>query len=171
MVPIIYIMLLVSALLVAADQIIKQLVVGVEYLNLMTSEPIVLIPGVLQLTYTGNDGAALNIFSGQRIFLIVIVSLVVIGILYLMVFKHIRSKPILWSCAVIVAGGIGNLIDRIAYGYVIDYIEVLFFDFAIFNFADCLVTCGVLFLIVYLIFFHRDEKIFYFDKFRRKKPE
>ena len=65
--------------------------------------------------------------------------------------KKIKNKYLLITATIIIAGGLGNLIDRIFRGYVIDFIKVLFIDFPVFNFADILVTCGSFMLIIYLI--------------------
>mgnify|MGYP004588505379 CR=1 FL=1 len=160
LVPISYIALAVSAFLVGIDQILKMLVQA----NLELHESISLIPGIISLTYVENTGAAFNSFDGQRWFLIGLTGLAVLFMLYLLVFNRLKNPVIIWHVAVILAGGVGNLIDRIFRGgSVIDYIEFKFVNFAIFNFADCMVVLGVISLLVYMLFFDQS------DLFHRKK--
>lgn len=141
--------------LVAVDQIIKLLVF--EHLKPIGSFP--LIDGVLQLNYAENTGAAFGSFSAHTdllsIFTFVII---VVGFLYLFLKK--RKLDVEYVCiSLILAGGIGNLIDRIYRGFVVDYIEPLFIDFAIFNFADILVTCSSVVLVIWLLYeIYRDGK-------------
>ncbi len=136
------------AVLVAIDQIIKLLVI--EHLEPIGS--FALIDGFIQLNYAENTGAAFGSFSGKTTLLsIFTVIIIVAGILYLMIGK--RKIDVEYVCiALIIAGGIGNLIDRIFRGFVVDYIEPLFVDFAIFNFADMLITCSSIFLAIWMIY-------------------
>ena len=147
---------LVSMLfLVALDQIIKLLVLN--YLQPIGSFP--LIDGFIQLSYVQNKGAAFGSFSDKTELLAIFTLVVIIvGILALM-FKKIKFG-VEYVCVVfLISGGIGNLIDRVYRGFVIDYIEPLFIDFAIFNFADILVTCSAIVLIVWMIYdVYRDSK-------------
>ncbi len=140
--------LLAVALLVAIDQIIKLLVL--EHLKPIGSFP--LIDDVLQLRYIENTGAAFGSFSEQTKSLSIFTFIViVIGFAYL--FLRRRKLDVEYVCiSVILAGGIGNLVDRIYRGFVVDYIEPLFVDFAVFNFADILVTCSSVVLIIWMIY-------------------
>ncbi len=76
--------------------------------------------------------------------------IIIIGIAAL-VAKKIKNKYLAVTAVMIIAGGLGNLVDRIWRGYVVDYIRVLFIDFPVFNFADILVTCGAAMLMIYLL--------------------
>ena len=147
---------LVSMLvLVALDQIIKLLVLN--YLKPIGSFP--LIDDFIQLSYVQNEGAAFGSFSDKtELLAIFTLVVIIIGILALM-FKKIKFG-VEYVCVVfLISGGIGNLIDRVYRGFVIDYIEPLFIDFAIFNFADILVTCSAIVLIVWMIYdVYRDSK-------------
>ncbi len=136
------------AFFVAADQIIKLLVL--EHLKPIGSFP--LIDGVLQLNYAENTGAAFGSFSAHTDLLSIFTFvMIVFGFVYLF-FKK-RKLDVEYVCiSLILAGGIGNLIDRIYRGFVVDYIEPLFIDFAIFNFADILVTCSSVVLVIWLIY-------------------
>ena len=136
------------ALLAAIDQLIKYAVLE----NLKPVGSIKAIEGFLAWTYAENTGAAFSIFTGNTAFLSVFTAIAILaGFGYLLFSKN---HHVMYDICIplLIAGGLGNLIDRIALGYVIDYIQVLFVDFPIFNFADCLVTCSAIALIVYLIY-------------------
>ena len=149
-----YIALAVAALLVGIDQGIKLIVQS----NLALHESVPFIPGIIHFTYVENTGAAFNSFDGQRWFLIGLTGLAVLFMLYLLIFRKLKNPVIIWHVAVILAGGVGNLIDRIFRGgSVIDYIELRFINFAIFNFADCIVVLGVISLMIYLLFFDKSD--------------
>ncbi|MGN0459062.1 MAG: signal peptidase II [Eubacterium sp.] len=109
------------------------------------------IPGVVQFRYAENMGMAFSMLTGARWIFVVLTLVVCIAALYYMFSNRCKSLWLYWSLGVTVAGGIGNLIDRAFYGYVIDFIEPTFVDFAIFNIADCAVTCGAAVLIGYLV--------------------
>ncbi len=143
------------AVLVAVDQIIKLLVI--EHLEPIGS--LTLIDGFIQLNYAENTGAAFGSFSGKTSLLSVFTFvIIVVGILYLMLKK--RKLDVEYICiTLIIAGGLGNLIDRVFRGYVVDYIEPLFIEFAIFNFADILVTCSSIVLVIWLLYdIYRESK-------------
>ena len=113
---------------------------------------------VLNLTYLENDGAVFGSFSGMRIMLVVVTSIMIIACMVIMVKNIHKSKFFTISLAMVGAGGIGNLIDRIFRGgKVVDMFDVQLFNFAIFNFADCCVVIGVIMLIIYLIFLDKEE--------------
>lgn len=109
------------------------------------------ISGIVQFRYVENTGMAFSMLSGARWIFIALTAAVCIGALYYMFNNKINSLWAYWSLGVIVSGGIGNLIDRVRFGYVVDFIEPVFIDFAVFNIADCAVTCGAVMFVVYLI--------------------
>ena len=140
--------IIAAAVLTLIDQWIKKLAVT----HLMGKEDIVLIKNFIGLSYAENTGAAFSAFSDSTM-LLSIVTLVLLagGVIFLLLGK-IKGK-ILNTCAVLIlAGGAGNLIDRFAQGYVVDYIKTLFIDFPVYNFADCLVCVGAFSLVIYLIY-------------------
>lgn len=139
--------LAVIAFLAGIDQIIKMAVVK----NIMPIGEKPVLKGILRLRYVENTGAIFGSLKNSTTILIVLTSLILAGCIFLLMTKKIPNKLLFLSLLLIVAGGIGNLIDRVARGYVIDYIEVLFVDFAIFNFADCFVTVGAFSMMGYLI--------------------
>ena len=140
-----------AAVLIVVDQIMKWL--ATLYIKPVGTMEIV--PGFLDFTYHGNDGAAFGILSSQTWIFVIITALVCIALVIgLFVYKKHTTLSRM-ACALIVAGGVGNLIDRVFNnGYVIDFIHVKFFP-PIFNFADCCVSIGVVLLFIYVIF-HTD---------------
>jgi signal peptidase II len=98
---------------------------------------------ILNFTYVENTGAAFSILQGQRLFLIITTSLLIIGVLIFLLTDRLKSKLMVISLVLITAGGTGNLIDRVFYGFVIDFIDFQVINFAIFNFADICVVTGV----------------------------
>ncbi len=143
------------ALLVLIDQILKLLVI--KYLEPIGSFP--LIDGFIRLNYAENTGAAFGSFSDHTWVLSLFTAVVIIAALVYLLGGKLKLGVSYVCISLIVAGGTGNLIDRIFNGYVVDYIEPLFIDFAIFNFADILVTCSALVLMVWLIYeIYRDSK-------------
>lgn len=150
--------LIAAALLVGIDQLIKLWAVG--SLQQKGSIPFIHIGDfeVLDLTYLENSGAVFGSFAGMRWLLVGVTSVMLIACLWGLIRYHKRSKLMDISLTLILAGGIGNLIDRLFRGgLVIDYLEVKFFDFAIFNFADCCVVIGIGLFIFYILFI--DPKI------------
>lgn len=154
----IYIALIGIVLLIGIDQLIK--LWAVEYL-LPAPMPIQLIKfgdtEIINLSYCENTGAAFSIFKDKLPFLIIVTSIFILFGFYLIVFKKIQKPIMVYSIALMIAGGIGNLIDRIFRGFVVDYIEIRIFRFAIFNFADCCVVIGAILLLVYTIFFDKSN--------------
>ena len=156
--------------LIAVDQVTK-------YIMLTWLKPIEtfeLIPGFIRFHFVENDGAAFSMLRNARWFFI-IVTVVCVGICLVALFnKKARYRfpalhsPFLKAAIIlIIAGGVGNLIDRLLRGVVIDFIEPLFVNFAVFNFADILVTCGAAIIIIYLV----ADIVFDFFKKRREIRE
>ena len=148
-----FLLILLAGGIVAADQITKALVVA----NIPMNGHVDAIPGLFHLTHIHNTGAAFSMLEGQRTFFLIITFLFLAAVVYCTV-KKIFSKPYLWIFAAISGGAIGNLIDRMLYGYVVDMIALDFIDFAIFNVADIFVTCGGVALCVYVLFFDKEDK-------------
>ena len=141
-------------LIVALDQLSKALVAA----HIPMGEAVKALPGVFHLTHLHNTGAAFSMLEGGRWFfaLVCAAGLVIVAIL---IKKKIIEAPFeLWCLAAIFGGGIGNLIDRIRLGYVVDMFEVEFMNFAVFNVADIFITCGAVALFVYVLFFDKKEK-------------
>ncbi len=144
-----YLALLMSVALVVIDQLLKLL--AIDRLKPIGTYPI--IEDVFHFTYLENRGMAFGMMQGQDWLLIWGTALVLlILILLVMTGKLHDTAPVFLVC-VIIGGGVGNLIDRVYRGYVVDYIHVKIIDFAIFNFADICVVVGT-FLLVCYVFFH-----------------
>ena len=142
-----------SALIVLADQVTKYLTVT----NIALYADVPFIPGLLQLTYVRNTGAAFSSFEGQQ-WLFALVFLIFTGAILYEYFKKPMpfTKLERWCIAAIYAGGLGNMIDRVRLGYVVDMIETTFMEFPVFNVADCFITCGCILLMVHLFLFNKD---------------
>ncbi len=137
----------VILLTVALDQLVKYL--SVVFLKPIDTFPI--IRNVFHLTYCENTGAAFSMLSGARIFFIVITAVFIALLVWLIYSGRVQNVGAAYTMAVIAAGGIGNLIDRVLNGCVVDMFDFRLINFAIFNVADIAVTCGaVAFLIIYI---------------------
>lgn len=145
-----------AAVLVLIDWLIKK--AAVNYL--MGKQPVTVIKNVIGLRYAENTGAAWSFMSEHtEILSAVTLILILCGVAALFLGK-IPGKILNTAAVMIIAGGTGNLIDRISQGYVVDYIETLFINFPIYNFADMLVTVGVFIVCAYLIYdMIKDEKL------------
>ncbi len=140
--------IIIIAVLVALDQLVKYAVS--QGMSLGDSIPV--IQDVFHITSVHNYGAAFSSLQGQRVILIVLtLALIAVCAVYLWRHRKNRSKIMLTAIAAIIAGGIGNLIDRLSRGYVVDMFD--FRVFPVFNVADICVTLGCVALCVYLIFF------------------
>lgn len=146
-----YIALAVAALLVAIDQFTKWL--AVTYIKPEGTIPLITINGKewLNLNYQENAGAAFSILQNKQLFLIIITSIVLLAIIVLMLTKRVKKTSYLWAFAIIVAGGVGNLIDRIMNGFVVDFVDVRIVNFAVFNFADICAVSGAIALFIFVI--------------------
>lgn len=147
--------LILIAVLIAIDQLVKMLVV----MHLKPVGEVSVIDNFLKLNYVENTGASFGILQNMTWF--ISISAIVVSILALIVFFKFKKHNFLtyYSAITIVAGGIGNLIDRFTFGYVIDYIHFSFFPY-VFNFADCLVVTGtIVFAIFYLFIYGKETQL------------
>ena len=148
-----------AALIVVADQITKYLTVALIPLYSRVD----FIPGLLSFTYVQNTGAAWSMFEGMQWMFALIFLVLTAAVLY----EYFKSPlPVStferWCIAGIYGGGLGNMIDRVRLGYVIDMIKTDFMVFPVFNVADCFITCGCFAMIFSLLFinkaFWKDDK-------------
>ena len=142
---------LISALLVGLDQWSKYLTVQ----NISLGETKEFIPGFLSLTHLRNTGAAWSLLEGKMIFFYVITVIVSIVIIYLLIKNYKKSIWYSVGLSFVLAGAIGNFIDRVRLGYVVDMLQTDFMNFPIFNVADSTLVIGVICIFIYLIL---DEK-------------
>ena len=146
-------MALFAAGIVAADQFTKVLTVA----NIALYQDVEFIPGVLGLTYVQNTGAAFSSFEGQQWLFAVIFALFTIGVVYEYFKKPMGFRTFeRWCIAAVYGGGLGNMIDRVRLGYVVDMLETKFMVFPVFNVADCFITCGCILMMISLIFFNKE---------------
>lgn len=146
--------IIVAVVLVAFDQITKYLIVQ----NMELGESVPVIPGLLDFTYTHNDGMAFGLGSESFRWIFIAVTLLVCGILiYMMTKSDFKSKLYYAAATCIVAGGIGNLIDRVLNGYVVDFLALSFFP-PVCNIADYCVTIGTVLLLVFIVFYYGKTK-------------
>jgi signal peptidase II len=140
------------AALVGADQLVKYW--AVHELKPVGTKDFIHIGDfkIFDLTYLENRGAIFGSMSGQRWFLVGFTSIVIAAGIYLLIRLRKRSKLLNVAIALFIAGGIGNLIDRIRYSYVVDMFELKLFKFAIFNVADICVTVAFVLLLFYAFF-------------------
>ena len=141
------------AAVVAADQFAKYLTVA----NIPLFSDVPFIPGLLQLTYVQNTGAAFSSFQGQQ-WLFAVMFVIFTGVILWEFFKKPMpfTKLERWCIAAVYAGGLGNMIDRVRLGYVVDIIETTFMEFPVFNVADCFITCGCILLMAHLFLFNKE---------------
>ena len=154
-------------ILTAADRITKMM----AYNNLKDNDSVVVIKGFLSLTYVENKGAAWGIMSG-RINLLAIATIIIIPFLIFLFIRAWKSKKyfdlkksrylsfLQLDMILLLAGAVGNFIDRILMGFVVDFFQFTFIDFPVFNVADCYITAGAfIFVIIYIFVFKSDEDI------------
>lgn len=146
-------MSLFALLILGADQFTKWLVVE----NIPLHTQVEVIPGLVHWTYAQNTGAAFSMLDGQQ-WLFVVVFAVFAGLLVWEFSKKRLPFTNLerWCFVAVLAGGLGNLIDRLHLGYVVDMIEVEFISFPVFNVADCFITCGCILAVFSLVFLNKE---------------
>ena len=142
------ILLMVLAVLVVLDQCTKLAVSHYFAMN----ETRVIIPGVLHFTLAHNEGAAFSMLSGYPYVFMSVTCVVVVAGMALLAVRFFKSNFTAFAVTLVMAGGIGNLIDRFSQGYVVDFFEFAFVRFAIFNVADCCVVVGAFMIIGYYLF-------------------
>lgn len=151
--------IIIIVLLVAADQLTKFLLWPT--LASYPNETMPVIPDVLHFSYVKNEGASFGIFQGAQIFFIVMTIIVLAVAVYIMFrYRNKHSRFIRILIAVLFAGALGNLIDRVAFGYVRDFIDFRPFDFwtYVFNIADAALVIGAILLGIYILFFYKENK-------------
>lgn len=142
-----YIWLAIIAVVIFLDQLTKNLTV--LHLKPIPTQPI--IQDVIHLTYVENRGAAFGMLANNRWVFMIISSVAIVALLVYLIWKKPTNK---WECVAlsfVIGGGIGNMIDRFALGYVVDMIDCRFINFAVFNVADSFVCVGAGILVVYLL--------------------
>ena len=150
---------LLAVLITGADQLTKYLTVQ----NIQQFGRVEVLDGLFHLTYVQNTGAAFSSFEGMMWLFALIFGLFTVALVWEFWKKGMGFTSFeRWCIVAIWAGGLGNMIDRVRLGYVVDMICLDFIKFPVFNVADIFITCGCLVLLVHLVFFNRafwkDEK-------------
>lgn len=139
-----------AALMIVLDQVIKFLVRA----NIPLGESVPFLPHIMNLTYVQNTGAAFSMLA-EHTWILTILSAVIVVVIAVLVARGVLGGRLgRFSAALIMAGGIGNLIDRLFLKFVTDMFQTTFINFAVFNWADCCITVGAVLLFVYLLFFY-----------------
>lgn len=152
---------LLILLSVATDQVTKHLVMQ----NLDYRKPVTVIQNFFSLTYTRNDGVAFGFLGGGSAAIRVVVILITFATILIVVWTLARQMyhhPVAYiSLSLVVGGGIGNLVDRVIYHEVVDFLSFTFgtWDFAIFNMADVFVCCGTFLFLIYFVFLHDKKQV------------
>ena len=132
--------------MLAADLISKHIAEA----NMKLGQTIPVIRNVFHITYVMNEGAAFSIFSGKQTFLVIITAAALLAVIIYIAVKRPKNPLIMTSLTMILAGGTGNLYDRIVLNGVRDFFDFRIINFAVFNIADIFVVCGALLLALYL---------------------
>ena len=149
-----WIMLASTAILIGIDQITKIWAIS----DLSNGRTIPVIDGVFEFAFAKNTGVAFSMLEGQRWIFIPITIIISVLLMFIMLRSPLRKYKLFnITCVLILAGAIGNLIDRIIYGYVVDFLHATFIDFPIFNFADCCVVIGAGLLFVFALFVMKED--------------
>lgn len=151
-------------ILTLIDQITKYL--AVENIRDTSTQSILILKGVFRLTYLENKGAAWGIFPNMQ-FLFIILSIILLGFIAYYYWKIPFQKkyiPLRIIAITLSAGAIGNMIDRIWHGYVVDFFEFLFISFPVFNVADIYVTVSAALLLILILFVYKEEDLLFLSK-------
>lgn len=141
--------IILSLVVAGADQLVKYIVLK----NISLTDTVEVIPKILQFVYVKNTGAAFSLLSGKTYILSIVSLAVCIFLIWYLIKKRPSSRLLLVSLGLILGGAVGNMIDRMFRNFVVDYIEVLFVQFPVFNLADVAITVGAALLMIYVIFF------------------
>lgn len=144
---------IIIAILIALDQIIKNWALN----DLKYKGSVSIINNVFNLTYVENRGAAFGLFQNNQIIFVIVAIIASIVGLYFLHTKKLNSKLCKFSIVLIIAGALGNLIDRIRLDFVVDYFDFIFIWNYVFNLADCFIVVGTILLCIYI--FISDSKM------------
>ena len=144
-------------ILIVFDQWTKSLAVA----YLMDKDPFIIIKNVFQLRYLENRGAAFGMMQGQQTFFLItgVIAVVILAYIYFKLPWTKRFVPLRTVALLIASGAVGNMIDRVALGYVVDFFYFELIDFPIFNVADIYVTCATIVLAFLILFYYKDEEL------------
>ena len=149
--------ILAILLFIFLDQFTKYLAV----VKLKYNPPYVLIDGVLELNYLENKGAAFGMLQDKRTLFIFMTVIMLTVVFYVLIKLPYEKKFVSWQIflCLICAGGIGNMIDRVRFDYVVDFIYFVLIDFPVFNLADILITIGTVLFFIVILFLTKEEEL------------
>lgn len=154
---------LTAFIVIAAGVILDQWSKYMAVLHLQGTDGVDLIPGVFRLTYLENRGAAFGVLQGQQWFFYIITAVILVAVL--LVYRRMpagrKFLPLRVCAVLIVSGALGNLIDRVGQGYVVDFFYFELIDFPVFNVADIFVTVSAVLLAVLLLLYYKEEDFEY----------
>ena len=154
---------LTAFIVIAAGVILDQWSKYMAVLHLQGTDGVDLIPGVFRLTYLENRGAAFGVLQGQQWFFYIITAVILVAVL--LVYRRMpagrKFLPLRVCAVLIVSGALGNLIDRVGQGYVVDFFYFELIDFPVFNVADIFVTVTAVLLAVLLLLYYKEEDLEY----------
>ena len=145
---------IIGILGVVADFVTKKL--AVAYLK--GGNEVILIEKVFKLSYVENKGAAFGIFQDMRYVFVVLTVLIVFFLFWLLKSQKTQSRIFKTGIILMISGAVGNFIDRVFLGYVVDFLNFYLIDFPVFNVADCFVCIGAGLLVIYYLFFDCEGK-------------
>ena len=148
----------IESTLICAILVIMDVVVKIWAVNVLPSGRIVVIPGLFNLTYVENRGMAFGLLYGHSNILAIVTGLLMAGMLAYIWFGKHNDKWLIRLIMLVIAGGLGNLIDRITRGFVVDYLDFsAIFGFPVFNLADCCVVVGCIAMLIYVFIMERKQ--------------
>lgn len=150
---------LIAAL--ALDQWTKQLAV----FHLKDQPPFIIWEGVFEFLYSENRGAAFGMLQGCQAFFFLVAAAVAVAVIYAMIRMPLTKKyiPLTVCLLLVLSGAIGNMIDRVSNGYVVDFLYFKLINFPIFNVADCYVTVSAFILVLLFLFYYKEEDLYIFS--------
>lgn len=145
---------IIAIVFILLDQLSKYL-----YVDVFAMPTVNVIDGILELTYVENRGAAWGLFADRQILLYIFSAVITLAIIVFYIWKYKKmGKFMRYSLALVIAGAVGNMIDRFALGYVRDMINFSFMEFPVFNVADMCITVGAVMVLIAVILFEKDEQ-------------
>ena len=142
------------ALLAAAGLALDQWLKAYVTANIPLGQAQPLVPGLVELRTVHNYGAAWSSFSGQRWLLVAVTCCIVAAVAVLLIRRVVRHPLGVMACAMILSGGVGNIVDRVRLGYVVDMFDFQFMNYPVFNVADIAVVSGALLAVIYYLWFY-----------------
>ena len=142
------------ALLAAGGLVFVQWLKAYMTANIPLGQTQPLIPGIIELRTVHNYGAAWSSFSGQRWLLVIVTCCIVAAVAWCLIRRIVRHPLGVAACFMVISGGIGNIIDRVRLGYVVDMFNLLFMEYPVFNVADIFVVCGAILGAIYYMWIY-----------------